>query len=172
MTRVTRATEPPAGTTYPWHDAPQPTIAMDTDRKAVRGRRAGVVTRCLANVVDVATVALTLAGGYVVFAATRFLLSPTRFRFPAPSLTLLIVAGLCVLTVYFAVTWSVVGGTYGDRMLGLRVIDDGCARLGWGRAVVRAVLCTVFLPGVLWVLVSRENRSVQDLLVRSSVVYD
>jgi len=29
----------------------------------------------------------------------------------------------------------------------------------------------VFLVGVLWVVVSRENRSVQDLVVRSSVVY-
>jgi uncharacterized RDD family membrane protein YckC len=147
-------------------------IAVDAARAAVRGRRAGVVTRCLANVVDAATVTLILAAGYVAFTATRFLLSPTRFRFPAPSLVVLIVAGLCVLTVYFAVTWTAVGGTYGDRMLGLRVIDDGGGLLGWRRAVVRAVLCTVFLPGVLWVLVSRENRSVQDLLVRSSVVYD
>jgi hypothetical protein len=33
------------------------------------------------------------------------------------------------------------------------------------------VLCTLFPIGLLWVLVSRENRSVQDLMLRTSVVY-
>lgn len=159
------------GRSYPWHEAPQPAAAVVSGRATVRGSRAGVVTRCLANVVDAVVVLGLLAGGYAVVAAARFLLSPTSFRFPAPSLALLVVAGLGVLTVYFAVSWAVVGATYGDLLLGLRVADDGGVRLHWGRACVRAVLCTVFLVGLLWVLVSRENRSVQDLVVRSSVVY-
>jgi hypothetical protein len=37
---------------------------------------------------------------------------------------------------------------------------------------VRAVLCTLVPVGLLWVLVSRDNRSVQDLLLRTSVLYD
>ncbi|MGK5113935.1 MULTISPECIES: RDD family protein [unclassified Geodermatophilus] len=166
---MTRAAE---RSSYPWHDGPHPAGGVDAVRASVRGRRAGVVTRCLANVVDAAVVLLVLAGGYAVFAASRFLLSPTSFRFPAPSLSLLIMVGLGVLAVYFAVTWAVVGSTYGDRLLGLRVADDEGGRLGWGRACARAVLCTVFLPGLLWVLLSKENRSVQDLVVRSSVIYD
>ena len=40
------------------------------------------------------------------------------------------------------------------------------------RCAVRAVLCTIFPIGLLWVLVSGENRSVQDLLLRTSVAYD
>ena len=60
-------------------------------------------------------------------------------------------------------TWAVVGATYGDRLLSLHVGDDRGVRLGWGRSAVRAVLCTIFPIGLLWVLVSRENRSVQDL---------
>jgi uncharacterized RDD family membrane protein YckC len=165
-------THAPERSPYPWHDAPHPAGGEAEVRASVRGRRAGVVTRCLANVADAAVVLLVLAVGYAVVAASRFLLSPTRFRFPAPSLTLLVVVGLGILAVYFAVTWAVVGATYGDRLLGLRVVDDEGGRLGWGRAGARAVLCTVFLPGLLWVLVSKENRSVQDLVVRSSVVYD
>ncbi|MGY1695615.1 MULTISPECIES: RDD family protein [unclassified Geodermatophilus] len=164
-------TRAPERSPYPWHEPPRPAGEADAVRAAVRGRRAGVVTRCLANVVDAAVVLLLLAGGYAVVAATRFLLSPTSFRFPAPSLGLLVVLGLGLLTVYFAVTWAVAGCTYGDRLLGLRVVDDTGAPLGWRRACTRAVLCTVFLVGVLWVVVSRENRSVQDLVVRSSVVY-
>jgi hypothetical protein len=34
------------------------------------------------------------------------------------------------------------------------------------------VLCTLFPIGLVWVLVSGENRSVQDVLLRTSVVYD
>jgi uncharacterized RDD family membrane protein YckC len=66
----------------------------------------------------------------------------------------------------------VVGGTYGDRLLGLRVTDGRGARLGWGRCTARALLCTGFPIGLVWVLVSKENRSVQDVLLRTSVVYD
>jgi hypothetical protein len=34
------------------------------------------------------------------------------------------------------------------------------------------MLCTLFPIGLLWVLVSRGNRSVQDLMLRTSVVYE
>ena len=34
------------------------------------------------------------------------------------------------------------------------------------------VLCVVFPIGLLWCVVSEENRSVQDLLLRTSVIYD
>ena len=164
-------TRAPERSPYPWHERPRPARDAASVRAPVRGRRAGVVTRCLANVVDAGVVLLLLAAGYAVVAAARFLLSPTGFRFPTPSLALLVVAGLALLTVYFAVTWAVAGSTYGDRLLGLRVVDDAGDLLGWRRACTRAVLCTLFLAGVLWVLVSRENRSVQDLVVGSSVVY-
>ena len=35
-----------------------------------------------------------------------------------------------------------------------------------------AILCVVFPIGLLWCVVSEENRSVQDLLLRTSVIYD
>ena len=64
-----------------------------------------------------------------------------------------------------------IGGTYGDRLLGLRVSHDRGGRLGPVRSTARAVLCTIFPIGLLWVLVSKENRSVRDVLLRSSVAY-
>jgi uncharacterized RDD family membrane protein YckC len=83
----------------------------------------------------------------------------------------MLVVGLCVQAVYFTVTWAVVGGTYGNRLLSLRVCDDRGVRLHWGRCAVRAVLCVIFPIGLLWVLVSAENRSVQDVVLRTSVTY-
>ena len=169
---MTAADERPApGTRRPWHDAPPP-LAVAAAHEGIRGARAGLVTRSLANVLDVLVVALLVAGGYAGVSAARFLLSPTTFTFPAPALATLLLLGLCVQAVYFTVTWAVAGGTYGDRLLGLRVADDRGARLGWKRCVTRAVLCTIFPIGLLWVLVSRENRAVQDLLLRTSVLYD
>ena len=154
---------------YPWH-GPVPAAAAGS--QGIQGTRAGLVTRALANIADLVVVALIVAGGYAAIAAARFLLSPTTFKFPAPAAATLLILGLCLQAVYFAVTWGVVGGTYGDRLLGLRVTDDRGLRLHWGRCVVRALLCTVFPIGLLWVLVSPANRSVQDVLLRTSVVYD
>ena len=157
---------------YPWHEAAPPMSVAAGPRATIQGRRAGLVTRSLANVADLVVVALLVAGGYAAVAATRFLLNPRTFTFPAPAPTTLLLIGLCLQAVYFAVTWRVVAGTYGDRLLGLRVTDDRGARLGWGRCGVRALLCTLFPIGLLWVLVSQANRSVQDVLLRTSVVYD
>jgi uncharacterized RDD family membrane protein YckC len=162
----------PPSTAYPWHHAVPPVAVAEGARSSILGTRAGLVTRSTANIADLIVVALLVAGGYTAVAATRFLLGPTTFSFPAPSLTALLLLGLCLQAVYFAVTWGVVGGTYGDRLLGLRVTDDRGARLGWGRCAARAVVCTIFPIGLLWVLVSQENRSVQDVLLRTSVVYD
>ena len=81
-------------------------------------------------------------------------------------------SGLAIAVGYLTVGWAVSGQTVGSAVLGLRVVTrDGC-RLGWWRAGLRAVLC-VFVPlGLFWSAVSVSRRSVQDLLVRSAVVYD
>ena len=159
-------------TDYPWHAATGPVPVDTATRMPVLGHRAGLVTRSLANVADVVVVVLVVIGGYAGVAVARFLIDPTRFSFPVASWQTLLLAGLAVQALYFAITWAVVGGTYGDRLLGLRVTGENGARLGWARSAVRAVLCVLFPVGLLWVLVSGENRAVQDLVLRTSVVYD
>jgi uncharacterized RDD family membrane protein YckC len=156
---------------YPWHAAPAP-APVQLRAPAIQGRPAGVVTRSLANVVDVLVVALLLLAGYFGVTAARFLLDPTGFTLPSPSGRLVLLLGLGLLAVYYAVTWSIVGGTYGNRLLGLRVVGPDGERPHWGRSAVRAVLSVLLPIGLLWAAVSQDNRSVQDLLVRTSVVYD
>jgi uncharacterized RDD family membrane protein YckC len=141
-------------------------------RTSLSGRRAGFVTRALANAVDLGVVVVLVAGGYVAVAAARFVLHPVGFQFPAPSAFTVLLIGLCVQAVYFGITWTVVGGTYGDRLMALRVVGPDSRPLRWRRSAARAVLCALAPIGLLWVLVSRQNRSVQDLLLRTSVVYD
>ena len=82
------------------------------------------------------------------------------------------VAGVVVLVAYFTVSWAAAGRTYGDRVLGLRVLTAKGEDVGFVRAFVRAVLCVHFPMLLVWVAVSRHNRSVQDLVVGTSVIYD
>jgi uncharacterized RDD family membrane protein YckC len=167
VTEPRRQAGSPTG--YPWRRAAPP-AARPT--RPQHGASAGMVTRSLANVVDLLLVALLVCAGWLGVAAARFLVHPARFTLPSPGAQALLFIGLGVLAAYFAVTWAIVGGTYGDRLLAVRVVDRQGARLHWGRCVLRAVLCTIFPIGLFWVLVSGTNRSVQDLLVRTAVVHD
>jgi uncharacterized RDD family membrane protein YckC len=77
-----------------------------------------------------------------------------------------------VLTVYFTAAWSTTGRSYGDHLLGLRVVNHTGGRMRPAGAFVRAVFCVLVPIGLFWYLVSRTNRSVQDLALRTSVIYD
>jgi hypothetical protein len=39
-------------------------------------------------------------------------------------------------------------------------------------ALLRAILCVIFPIGLLWSVVSDSSRSLQDVLLRTSVIYD
>jgi uncharacterized RDD family membrane protein YckC len=137
-----------------------------------QGRRAGLATRVLAGAIDGLVLLALYAGGYAVWAAAIFLWSPSAFRFPTPSRPVVVVAGYLVCIAYLTLSWRISGRTYGDEVLGLRVVGRGGRPFGLATALARATFCAVFPLGLLWTAVSRENRSVADLLLRTSVVYD
>jgi uncharacterized RDD family membrane protein YckC len=147
-------------------------ILVPLPARPYQGHRAGIITRCAAGAVDLAVAGLAVVVAYAVWASVLFLVRPRAFRFPEPAPGVLLTALLVVLTAYLAVGWFTTGQTYGARLLGLRVVDRHGHRLGPGLALVRAVLCVLFPVLLFWVLLSRENRSVQDVLLRTSVVYD
>jgi uncharacterized RDD family membrane protein YckC len=113
-----------------------------------------------------------LVAVYVGVAAVRFLLRARSFTFPAPSLALVIVVGSVIAGLYFTVCWAVSGRTYGDLVFGLRVVGRGGRHPRPTLALLRAVACVVFPVGLVWSVVDRRGRSAQDLLLRTSVVYD
>jgi uncharacterized RDD family membrane protein YckC len=73
---------------------------------------------------------------------------------------------------YLSLSWATSGQTYGDRILGLRVVTRAGGPVHATRALLRAVAYVLVPVGIAWVFVSRHNRSVQDILFRTSVVYD
>ena len=134
--------------------------------------RAGVVTRTLAALVDTAVAAGATVLLYVVIVAARFAWSPLTFRWPMPPAPVSLAVFLGVAALYLTVAWADTGRTRGGSLLGIRVVSTRGEPLGWLRAAVRAVAYVVFPMGLLWSAVSRNRRSLQDVLVRSAVVYD
>ena len=149
-----------------------PAARIPREARPFQGRHAGLPSRLLAGFLDGLVVLALLAGGYCAWAATMFLWSPYRFHLPAPSRLLVVVAGLLAAIAYLTLCWRATGRTYGDQVIGLRVTGRRGRTPGLLTALARAVFCTLVPAGLLWAAVSRDNRSLADLLLRTSVVYD
>jgi uncharacterized RDD family membrane protein YckC len=150
----------------------RPIDTIPGEARPYQGQRAGVVTRVLANSVDLLVVIGILAGIYLGWAAFLFLLRGESFTLPRPGFALAYTVGSLVLVLYFAAAWSTTGRTYGDHLLGLRVVNRQGARVRLPAALLRSIACVVFPIGLFWCAFSRENRSAQDLVLRTSVIYD
>jgi len=137
-----------------------------------QGRPAGIVTRLAATVLDMLVVGVVLLAGYLALAGILLMLDPRGYQLPNAGLLLSLTAALMVTFVYLAAAWAVSGRSYGDLVLGLRVQRRDGRPLGLVGAVARSAACVVFPIGLLWVVVSRRNRSLQDLLLGTRVVYD
>jgi uncharacterized RDD family membrane protein YckC len=130
------------------------------------------VSRSVANAVDLVVVLVAEGALYIAFAATKFLIAPRRFEWPTPGTLALSTLGWALLIVYLTIAWNVTGRSVGKQMMGLRVQRRDGGRLGLGLAFVRALLCAAVPIGLVWSLFSRESASVQDVIVRTKVVYD
>lgn len=148
------------------------TLARSTPAvRARQGLRAGIASRLATAVIDVVVVVLLEIGLLIVVAGIRALftgeleieLSSDEIRVPLATL---------VLLAYLAYGWGLNGRTVGMVMMGLRAVGRDGSDLSPWRGFWRAVLYLLFLPGILWALVSKRNASVQDLLLRTAVVYD
>jgi uncharacterized RDD family membrane protein YckC len=136
-----------------------------------QGQPAGVITRMTVAVLDAVVLLAIVSCEYGIVAGLAFMINPLAFGFPRPSRLLTMGAALASTVGYLAVAWAISGRTCGSVLMGLRVVGpDG--RLGPTGALVRAVLCAVFPVGLLWCMVNARNRSLQDIVVRTSVVYD
>jgi uncharacterized RDD family membrane protein YckC len=96
--------------------------------------------------------------------------TPLRMRWPS-RLGLSSIGGL-LLALYLAIGWARNGRTAGKRLLGLALVRAHGGRVSVPIAILRAVLYVVFPLGFFWCAVSRSQRSVQDLVLGTAVVYD
>jgi len=146
--------------------------AVPAEARPFQGHRAGIVTKSVANSVDLGLTIGAVVALYLGWAAVLFLVNPRAFTFPQTNFAVMLLVGGAIMTLYFWVSWATVGRTYGDHLLGLRVVGWRGNRMRWLPALVRAMFCVVFMIGLFWTVVSRQNRSIQDVVLRTSVIYD
>ena len=135
-------------------------------------RPAGIVTRVLAALIDGVVVAALTGAVFGAVVAGMFVVNPVSFRWPHGLLAEASLVTVGVAVGYLTVGWATAGRTVGGAVLGVRVVANGGGRIGWTRSACRALLCVLVPLGLLWVAVSARRRSVQDLVVRSTVLYD
>lgn len=149
-----------------------PISPLPYEARPYQGQRAGLVTRLIASSIDALLVGLVLLLGYAGFAGLLFLIDPRSFTFPEMGIFLSLTAALSVLVVYLTISWWISGRTYGDLVMGLRVVAFTGRNMRLVGAFVRALFCSLVPIGLLWAAVNRENRSIQDIVLRTSVIYD
>ncbi len=158
--------------------------ALPTDAVVFQGERAGLVSRTVAAAIDVAIVFIVVLATIAGIWMLSFIINPTSadltgsFENAAsrtdrlPSVFSMVVYGYVVNVLYWTVFWATSGRTIGNLVMGLRVLNRRGRHPGWLVSFARALLCTAFPLGLAWVLVSGANRSVQDVILRTSVIYD
>ncbi len=133
---------------------------------------AGIVTRGAAAVVDLTVVAILMGSLYVGSVFVRLLFDPQSFTFSSPAAPTSISALIVISIGYLTLCWATTGRTVGAAMMGIRLVTPRRGFARWPLAALRAVLCVLFGFGLLWVAVDRRRRSLQDIVLRTSVVYD
>lgn len=134
-------------------------------------RSAGVVSRGAAATIDALVVSIALAVLYVGWVFTRLAFSPRTFEFPAVSALFSALGFLAVAAFYLTACWAVSGCTVGAVVMGVQVVGRSSIRLHPLTALLRALACVVFPAGLAWVVVDRQRRSVQDIALRTRVIY-
>jgi uncharacterized RDD family membrane protein YckC len=142
------------------------------EARSYQGKRAGLITRMVANVVDVAVVAVIIGVCYAGLNGLLFMVDPRGFSFVGWSLLASMTAAVVVAIPYLAGAWALTGRTYGCHVMGLRVLGRRGGRPSLPVALVRSVTCVLFPIGLLWCAWSTRQSSLQDLLVRTTVIYD
>ena len=148
---------------------------FDTIPKEARpfhGEPAGLVTRTIANVVDVVVVAGLLGALYLGISGVLFLRRGAAFSFPIVTYRMAYLVGFAGWVIYMTFGWRTNGRTYGDQLLGLRVRRTNGEDVGGVRALIRALLCGIAPLLLVWCAISKQQRSVQDLIVGTHVIYD
>jgi uncharacterized RDD family membrane protein YckC len=147
-------------------------VSAPSVARGMQGQRAGIVSRFLADAIDLLVVVVAVVGVYFAVSGVRFLLRPRSFTWPEVSALNLGALGWILLVVYLTIGWANTGKTFGKSVLGLRVVSSDDSGLPLWRSFVRAGLCALFPIGLFWSAVSSRNESIQDLIVRTTVVYD
>lgn len=141
------------------------------DREPPDPRAAGIVSRGVAAVIDLIVAGAIVGFLYLGAALTKLVLQPSSFSFPALNAFFSTAVIFSVAVLYLAGCWFTSGCTAGAVVMGLRVKGHRSQRVSLAVAVLRAVACVLFPVGLVMIAFDRQRRSVQDIVLRTRVVY-
>ncbi len=145
--------------------------AVPEDAREFQGERAGFATRLLASVIDVALVAVLMMMLWLGIEILQLIFTPGVDVQP-PRATTLVVWGYLFMTLYWTAAWASSGRSIGAWAMGVRVVNRKGGRVRVPVALARSAFSVGFPIGLAWALVSKRNRSVQDVVLRTIVIYD
>lgn len=146
--------------------------AVPQQARDFQGQRAGFVTRVVAHSIDFVLIGLILASMYVGLVVLVFAVRPASFTTPRLSFGVVLAVAAFVSWTFFTIAWSTTGRSPGAKVMGVRVVRRTGTVMRLPGAALRAAFCLSFMPGLFWVIVSSQNRSLQDTVLRTSVIYD
>lgn len=156
-------------------DSGQPGLEADTsvpkDARAYQGHRAGFFSRTLAAIIDLVSIIVIVVLWNLGAAFVRMLIEHVQ-GVNIPKLGWSVAIGTLLLWLLWTYAWATTGRSLGMHIMGLRIINSSGDRVRLPVAALRSIFCVVFPFGLLWVIISPANRSVQDVVLRTSVVYD
>ena len=135
-------------------------------------RPAGIVTRTASAGIDLAVVIVVSSMAYLGLVLAKLVWSPTNFTWPSVPFWITLGFGFGFAVLYLTVSWVTTGRSYGGYVMGLRLLTNGQRKLRWAHAFLRAGFCVFFPVGLVWVIFSPKRRSLQDVALRTTVVYD
>jgi uncharacterized RDD family membrane protein YckC len=138
----------------------------------IQGQRAGFVSRVVADVIDGAVI-ITIGGILLLGAAViSYFFRGGAFDIPSLPRWVQLLAMGTILAAYLTYGWSGEERTLGKYLMGLRVTTLTGEVITVRHAFARVVAYIIFPMGLVWALVSRRGASLQDLGLRTVVVYD
>jgi len=147
-------------------------LQIRNDRgQQLQGLRAGFVSRAVASGTDAVLVLCVYVVGVIIVSIAWDLFFSESISVTDPPHWLNELLVWILLVVYLTAGWST-GRTLGKQMLGLRVLRSDGRPLRFSQALFRALLCASFFPVLLWALVSRRNRGLEDVALGTVVTYD
>jgi uncharacterized RDD family membrane protein YckC len=139
--------------------------------RAMQGERAGFFTRSIAAVIDVVIVGAIMIGVWIGVWLFLLVFNPlVEYSMPRPGYFVL--GGYFLMWAYWTWGWATSGRSIGQGLMGVRVLNRKDRLLSWKIAALRSAFCVTFQVGIVWILVSRKNRSIQDVVLRTSVIHD
>ena len=149
----------------------QPDPSVPKDARPYQGHRAGFFSRALAAIIDLVFVIAVVFGINLVIALVRLIIERVQGA-TLPQFGWSVAIGVLLLWLAWTYTWGSTGRSLGMHIMGLKIVGYSGHRVRLPVAALRSAFCLFFPIGLIWVIFSPANRSLQDVVLRTSVVYD